>query len=64
MTAAGNILMINSFNEWHEDTQIEPAATAARTNVDDSGQGHFTEGRFYEGYGDKYLKILRAATDN
>lgn len=61
---AGNILMINSFNEWHEDTQIEPAATAARTNRDDSGKGRFTEGRFYEGYGDKYLKILRAATDN
>jgi hypothetical protein len=59
---ANNILMINSFNEWHEDTQIEPAAPAVRTNVDDSGKQRFTEGSFYEGYGDKYLKILRAAT--
>jgi glycoprotein endo-alpha-1,2-mannosidase len=59
---AGNILMINSFNEWHEDTQVEPAANAARTKVDDSGQGRFTEGHFYEGYGEKYLKILRSAT--
>ncbi|MEX0977443.1 MAG: glycoside hydrolase family 99-like domain-containing protein [Pirellulales bacterium] len=59
---AKNILMINSFNEWHEDTQIEPAATAVRTHLDDSGKDRFTEGYFYEGYGDKYLKILRAAT--
>jgi glycoprotein endo-alpha-1,2-mannosidase len=59
---ADNILMINSFNEWHEDTQIEPAASAARTSVDDSGKDRFTAGYFYEGYGDKYLKILRAAT--
>jgi hypothetical protein len=59
---ANNILMINSFNEWHEDTQIEPAAAAARTSEDDSGKNRFSEGVFYEGYGDKYLKILRAAT--
>jgi hypothetical protein len=59
---AKNILMINSFNEWHEDTQIEPAAAAVRTNLDDSGKDRFTEGHFYEGYSDKYLKILRAAT--
>jgi glycoprotein endo-alpha-1,2-mannosidase len=59
---AGNMMMITTFNDWHEDTQIEPAATAARTNVDDSGKGRFSEGRFYEGYGEKYLRILRAAT--
>ncbi|MEX0610541.1 MAG: DUF5010 domain-containing protein [Pirellulales bacterium] len=60
--AADNILMINSFNEWHEDTQIEPTIVAPPTNVDDSGNQRFTEGYFYEGYGDLYLNILRRAT--
>lgn len=59
---ADNILMINSFNEWHEDTQIEPTVVAARTNNDDSGTRRYTEGHFYEGYGDLYLRILRGAT--
>ena len=54
--------MINSFNEWHEDTQIEPTIAAPRTNVDDSGTQRYTEGHFYEGYGDLYLDILQAAT--
>jgi glycoprotein endo-alpha-1,2-mannosidase len=59
---ADNILMINSFNEWHEDTQIEPTIVAARTNVDDSNQQAFTKGYYYEGYGNLYLNILRGAT--
>ena len=32
-----NLFMITSWNEWHEDTQIEPVAVASPTNVDDSG---------------------------
>lgn len=60
--AADHILMINSFNEWHEDTQIEPSIVAPRTNVDDSGTQQYTEGFYYEGYGDLYLNILRKAT--
>jgi hypothetical protein len=59
---ADNILMINSFNEWHEDTQIEPTVVAPRTNSDDSANRQYTEGYFYEGYGDLYLDILRSAT--
>jgi hypothetical protein len=54
--------MINSFNEWHEDTQIEPTVVAQRTNVDDSGLQQYTEGHFYAGYGNLYLNILRSAT--
>lgn len=54
---AGQILMVNSFNEWHEDTQIEPAV----------GEGtalpaELTHGLEYEGYGDLYLNILRDYT--
>src|SRR5262249_53465656 len=59
---ADNVLMVNSFNEWHEDTQIERSVTAPPTNVDDSGIGRYTEGYYYEGYGDRYLDILHAAT--
>lgn len=60
--ATGNMLLITSWNEWHEDTQIEPIVEAPPTAVDDSESGEaFSEGLPYEGYGERYLEILRAA---
>ena len=60
--ATGNMLLITSWNEWHEDTQIEPIVEAPPTAVDDSESGEaFSEGLSYEGYGERYLEILRAA---
>lgn len=59
---ADRILMINSFNEWHEDTQIEPTIVAPRINTDDSGNQRYSGGYFYEGYGDLYLNILSSST--
>lgn len=58
-----DLILVNSFNEWHEDTQIETTVISASTNTDDSTTGmDFTEGRTYEGYRDRYLQILSAQT--
>ena len=67
--ATGNMILINSFNEWHEDTQIEPVAPALPTNMhagmfaslspeDREFTADYTEGLEYEGYGTRYLDIL------
>lgn len=60
----GNIMMVNSFNEWYEDTQIEATTGAAPpTAKDDSKTGTFyTEGDTYTDYGYLYLDILREET--
>ncbi|MCG3199080.1 MAG: hypothetical protein GHCLOJNM_03589 [bacterium] len=56
----GNLILVTSWNEWHEDTQIEPVAPAPPTSADDSPLGNeYTEGLEYEGYGMRYLEILR-----
>ena len=58
-----DLILVNSFNEWHEDTQIEASVIGPSTNTDDTPSGmDLTIGRFYEGYGNKYLDILRNAT--
>ncbi|CAJ1940024.1 unnamed protein product [Cylindrotheca closterium] len=52
------LLVVNSFNEWHEDTQIEPTKGVAT-----SLPINYTYGLLYEGYGDRYLEILRKGTE-
>ncbi|MDX1315446.1 MAG: glycoside hydrolase family 99-like domain-containing protein [Eudoraea sp.] len=57
-----NLFMVTSWNEWHEDTQIEPVSLAPPTSTDDSGsQQDYTAGMEYEGYGKRYLDILKAS---
>ena len=57
----GNMLLVTSWNEWHEDTQIEPVVESPPTALDDS-DGAYSEGLDYEGYGERYLNILREET--
>ena len=55
-----NMIMITSFNEWNEDTMIEPVAPrpAATRDVSDSSD-FFTQGYPYSGYGTRYLEVIR-----
>ena len=58
---AERMFMITSFNEWYEDTQIEPTAGNQETTmVDDSDSGsYYTESDLYPDYGNLYLDILK-----
>jgi hypothetical protein len=61
----GNLFLITSWNEWHEDTQIEPVVVASPTRKDNSSSGtDYTAGLEYEGYGLKYLDIIKEALKN
>ncbi|MCH9022834.1 MAG: glycoside hydrolase family 99-like domain-containing protein [Planctomycetes bacterium] len=59
----GHIMMVNSFNEWYEDTQIEATSGhAPASHTDDSESGtDFSGGDRYVDYGYLYLDILRNA---
>jgi glycoprotein endo-alpha-1,2-mannosidase len=53
-----NLLLVNSFNEWHEDSQIEPVLVGTTTSLPEE----LTNGVEYQGYGDLYLNILWEST--
>jgi len=56
------MVMITSWDEWNEDTAIEPVREAAPTSRDDSPTGRaFTQDYAYVGYGTRYLEVVRDA---
>jgi len=59
--SCNNIIMVTSFNEWYEDSQIEATAgTSPASSTDDSRSGsYYTGGRRYVDYGYLYLDILK-----
>ena len=63
-SAADNIMMVTSFNEWYEDSQIEATAgTATPSTTDGSKSGdYYTGGQRYVDYGHLYLDILKKET--
>lgn len=62
---ANHTVMVTSFNEWYEDTQIEATkGDGPPTSKDDSETGTFyTEGDEYVDYGTLYLDILKEETE-
>ena len=51
-----NLLTVTSWNEWHEDTQIEPTAPGAPS----AGSEEVASGYTYRPYGTRLLEILDA----
>ena len=62
--ATGNMMLVTSFNEWYEDTQIEATTgKAGATSKDNSDSGReVTRGMTYQDYGCFYLDTLREMT--
>ena len=57
-TALGTAIC--SWNEWWEDTEIEPTVIAPPTNKDGTADFAYSKGYQYEGYGPALLKMILA----
>lgn len=54
------MVLVTSWNEWNEDTGIEPVRPAPPTAADTAGDGFIQTGGYaYEGFGNRYLEVLR-----
>ncbi|HMK66410.1 MAG TPA: glycoside hydrolase family 99-like domain-containing protein [Thermodesulfobacteriota bacterium] len=54
------MVLITSFNEWNEGTQVEPTVESPATSSDRSdSHREYSQGYAYQGYGKKYLSIIQ-----
>jgi len=54
------MILIDSWNGWQSDTQIEPSVITEPTSVDSSPEGNgYTQGYTYTGYGMDRLAVVR-----
>ena len=56
-----NLLAVTSWNEWNEDTQIEPTAVGPAATLGPTG---LTQGYPYQPYGFSLLEVLQRFKDN
>ena len=64
--ACGNVMMITSFNEWYEDSQIEATSGQAPPSDTDKSRSktYYTGGQTYRDYEYLYLDILSDAVNS
>ena len=63
-TRTNHLMMINSFNEWHEDSQIEPTVVVGNNSNNKTMEPLIlTQGVEYQAYGELYLTISRQETE-
>lgn len=58
------LICVTSFNEWHEDTQIEPTVGGGGSTAQDSSAAGstYTQGLEHDDYGLAFLELIRDAT--
>lgn len=57
-----NMILVTSWNEWNEDTAIEPMQPSPTTTRDQTKAGdYFTQGYAYAGHTTEYLEAVRDA---
>ena len=62
--ARAPMVMITTWNEWNEDTGVEPETSTAATTRDDSPQGSFyTQGYRYGGQATSELDMIRSVAE-
>jgi hypothetical protein len=55
-----NMFIITSWNEWNEDTAVEPLEPTPLSDLDQSPSGRaYTQGFPYQGFSERYLEILQ-----